>query len=121
MTFASEDVLSVLGFSKTYVMMVTNMRIYVTREPDEFDADFRCISGVTMIAQFEQKFYNKSFSPQDQGKGEQIDTLENRINFCFLLLIWGVQNLIIFLNMTTKTIDWIILFAVQRNFLRLEN
>ena len=35
----------------------------------------------TMIAQFKQHLYSKNFSPQDQGKEDQIDTLQNRIKF----------------------------------------
>ena len=34
-----------------------------------------------MIAQFKQDLYNKNFSLQDQGKGDQIDSLQNRIKF----------------------------------------
>ena len=34
-----------------------------------------------MIAQFEQGLYNKTFTLQDQGKNDPIDTLENRIKF----------------------------------------
>ena len=52
------------------------MKDYVTLEPDDDnDADFSCGYRVTMIAQFKQDLYNKNFSHQDQGKGDQIDTL----------------------------------------------
>ena len=34
-----------------------------------------------MKAQFEQDLYNKIFTLQDQGKEDEIDTLENRIKF----------------------------------------
>ena len=34
-----------------------------------------------MIAQFKHDLYNKSFTLQDQGKDDPIDTLENRIKF----------------------------------------
>ena len=39
--FGSEDVLPVNGFLKTYIVMVTIMKYYVTLEPDDYDADFR--------------------------------------------------------------------------------
>ena len=79
MIYGSEDVLPVYGFLKTYIMMVTNMKDYVTLDPIDFDADFRYDYRDTMIAQFEQDLYNKNFSLQ--GKGDQIDTLQNRIAF----------------------------------------
>jgi len=34
-----------------------------------------------MIIQFKQDLYNKNFNLQDQGKGDEIDTLQNRIRF----------------------------------------
>ena len=34
-----------------------------------------------MIAQFKQDLYNKNYALQDQGKDDEIDTLENRIKF----------------------------------------
>ena len=39
--FASEDVLPVSGFLKTYIMMVTNMDDYLTLDLDDDDAKFR--------------------------------------------------------------------------------
>ena len=39
MIFGSDDVSPVYGFSKTYIMMVSNMDDYFTLNPD--DADFR--------------------------------------------------------------------------------
>ena len=56
MIYGSEYVLPVYGFLKTYIMMVTNMKDYVT-------------------------LCQKNFSLQDQGKGDQIDTLQNGIEF----------------------------------------
>ena len=38
-------------------------------------------SGDDMIAQFIQDLYNESFTIQDQGKADEIDSLENRIKF----------------------------------------
>ena len=34
-----------------------------------------------MIARFKQDLYNKNFTLQDQGKDDEIDTLEKRIKF----------------------------------------
>ena len=79
--FGSVDVLPVYGFSKTYIMKVRNVKDYVTLDPDDDDADFRYKYRDTMIAQFKQEFYNKNFSLQDQGKDDQIDTLQNRNKF----------------------------------------
>ena len=61
-------------------MMVTNMKDHVTLDPgDDYDAEFRYGYRDTMIAQFEQDLYNKIFSLQDQGRVDQIDSLQNRI------------------------------------------
>ena len=74
------DVLPVYVFSKTNSMMVTNMKDYVTLDPDDDDdADFRYNDRDSMIAQFKQYLCNKNFGLHDQGKGDQIDTLQNRI------------------------------------------
>ena len=40
MIFGSEDVLPVYGLLKTYIVIVTNMKEYVTLDPDVYDADF---------------------------------------------------------------------------------
>ena len=79
--FGSEDVLPVYGYLKTYIMMITNMKDYVTLDPDDDDADFTYSCRDTMIAQFKQDLYNKLFSFQGQGKDDQNDTLHNRIRF----------------------------------------
>ena len=42
-----------------------------------------------MIAQFKEDLYNKNFSLEDQSKGDQIDTLQNRINFWLNVLDTG--------------------------------
>ena len=68
MIFGSVDVLPVYGFLKTYIMMITNMKGYVSIDPDDADADFRYDFRDIMIAQFKQDFYNKNFSLQDQDK-----------------------------------------------------
>ena len=62
MIFGSEDVLPVHGFLKTYFMMVTNMKDYVTLDPDDDDADFTYNYRDTMIAQFKQDLFNKNLS-----------------------------------------------------------
>ena len=54
MIFGSVDVLPVYGFLKTNIMMVTNMKDYVTLDPDDADADFRYDYRDIMIAQFKQ-------------------------------------------------------------------
>ena len=40
-----------------------------------------------MISQFKQGLYNKNFSLQDQGKGNQIDTLQKRTKFQLNVII----------------------------------
>ena len=42
-----------------------------------------------MIAQFKQDFYNKNFSLQDKGKGDKINTLQNRIKFWLNVIDMG--------------------------------
>ena len=122
MIFGSVDVSSVYGILKTSIIMVTNMKIYVTIDLDDNDADFRYGYRYTMIAQFKQDFFNKKFSLQDQGKGDQIEALQKRIKFWLNNIDErGVPYLIIFMIMIMTMMDWIILFAVQRYFLRLEN
>ena len=39
-----------------------------------------------MIAQYKQDLYNKYFTLQDQGKDDEIDTLENRIKFWIYII-----------------------------------
>ena len=75
------DVLPVYGFLKTLIMMVTNTKDYVTLDPDDDDFDFTYGYRDTMVAQFEQGFSNNNFSLQDQSKGDQIDTLQNKLKF----------------------------------------
>ena len=69
--------------------MVTSMEEYVTLDPDDDDVDFRYYYRDTMIAQLKQDLYNKSFSLQDQGKGDQIDTLQDRKKFWLKILDMG--------------------------------
>ena len=81
MMFVSEDVLPKYGFLKTYIMIVTTKKDYVTVDPDDDDAGFRYNCRVKIIAQFKQDFHNKRFSLQDQGKCDEIDTLQERTIF----------------------------------------
>ena len=90
MSFRSVDVLPVYDFLKTFIKMVKNKKDCVTLNPDdEDDADFRYNSRDTMIAQIKQNLYNKSFSLQDQSKGDQIETLQNRIKFWLNIIVMG--------------------------------
>ena len=52
-----------------------------------------CRSGDDMIAHNKQDLYNKFFSLQDQGKVDEIDTLENRIKL-WLSIISNAQGLV---------------------------
>ena len=54
MIYGSVDVLPVYGFLKTYVLLVTNMKDYVTIDLDDDDNDFRYGYRDTMIAHFKQ-------------------------------------------------------------------
>ena len=65
--------------------MYTNINNYVPvrlsfHDPDE-EEQWGCGYREDMIAQFEQDLYNENFSLQDQGKDNEIDTLDNRIKF----------------------------------------
>ena len=124
MIVGSEDVLHVYSFLKTYFMMVLNMRIledHVPLDLDDDDADLRYGYRHVIIAQFEQDLYNKIFSLQDQSKWDQIDTLQNGIKSLLNNIDdTGFQYLTNFKIMLIATKDWIILFAVQIYFLRLD-
>ena len=101
--------------------MFKNMNNYIKLDPDDDHADFRYNYRDIMIAQLKQDLCNRNFSLQNQGKGHQNDTLQNRIKFWPNFTDMGVQFLIIFLVMIITTKDWMILFAVQIYLLRLEN
>ena len=79
MIFGSEDDLPVHGFLKTYFLMVTDMKDYVTLDDKDYDADFSYNYRDNMIAQFKQDFNNETFSHQDQDKRD--DGLRKRIKF----------------------------------------
>ena len=42
-----------------------------------------------MIAKFKQDLYNENFSLQDQGKCDENDTLQERIEIWFHVIEWG--------------------------------
>ena len=86
MIFGSVYVLPMYGLLKTYIMMVTNSKDYVTLDPDDADADFRYGFRDPETAQLKQDLYNKNFTLQDHGKYDPIDTFENRINFWLRIL-----------------------------------
>ena len=86
MVFMSNDNdLAVFDFLKLYFRMCTNITDHVPirmwfDDPDE-EEQWGYGYKDDMIAQFEQNFYNKNYTLQDQGKHDPIDTLENRIKF----------------------------------------
>ena len=123
MTFGIEDVLPVYGFLKTYVMMVTNMKDYVTLDPDVDDTGFRYGYSDVMIAQFNNKIYITKITVfKVNVKVMKLILFRTQSNFgLILLMIREVQYLMIFINMIIMMKDWIILFAVQKFFSRLEN
>ena len=49
-------------------------------DPDE-EEQWGCGYRDDVIAQIKQPLFNKNFTPQDQGKDDPTDTLDNRINF----------------------------------------
>ena len=54
-------------------------------DPDESE-QWDCGYRDDMIAQFKQDLYNKSFTLQDRGKDDPIDTLENRIKIWLITI-----------------------------------
>ena len=85
MIFVTNECVEVYGFLKTYFRMCTNIKNYVPVRPWFDDPDeeehWECGYRDDMIAQYKQDFYNKNFTLQDQGKDDEIDTLETRIHF----------------------------------------
>ena len=65
--------------------MCTNIKNYVPVRPrfgdEKEDKQWGCGYRDDMIAQFKQDLYNKNFTLQNQGKDDEIVTLENRIKF----------------------------------------
>ena len=121
MIFGGVDVLPMYGFLKTYIMMVTNMKDYVTLNFDDTDADFRYGYRDTMIAQFKKDLYNKNFSLQDQDKRD--NSLQKRIRFWLNYVVVNegapVPDNVMIMNITMM--DWLISFGGQRTIPNLEN
>ena len=85
MIFLTNECVEMYDFLKTYFRMCTNIKNYVPvlpwfDYPDE-EEQWGCGCRDNLIAQFKQDLYSKSFTPQDQGKDDPIDTLDNRIKF----------------------------------------
>ena len=93
MIFVSEDVLPVYGVLKTYIMMITNMKEFLTLDDSDNDAEFSYNYRKTMIAQFEHEIYNENFSLQNQSKCGENDTLKKRIDFWLNVIdMWGFNT-----------------------------
>ena len=96
------------------------MKDYVTLDLDDDDADFRYGSRDTMIAQFKQDLYKKSFRHQDQSKRE--DGLQRRIKFWLnMLLVRQVQNQKMFAIMIIVMKEYNISFEGQSKIASLKN
>ena len=128
MIFVSSTECVVYDFLNTYFRTCTNISNHVPirlwfDDPDE-EEQWGCGYRDDMIAQFKQDSYNKNFTLQDQGKDDEIDTLENRIKVWIKILVMlEDQYPIIFMIMIITTKDWTKLFKVGsvENFLREEN
>ena len=85
MIFVTEYCIEMYVFLKTYFRMclITNNYVPVRLWLDDPDEEGQWGIGYRddMVAQFKQDFYNKIYTLQNQGKDDEIDTLENRINF----------------------------------------
>ena len=89
MMFVTDECVEVNDFLKTYFRMCTNINNHVPvrpwlDDPDE-EKQWGCGYRDDMIAQFKQDLYNKNFTPQDQGKDDEIDTLRIELNFGLIL------------------------------------
>ena len=85
MIFVTNECVEMYAFLKTYFRMCTNINNYVPirpwfDDPDEVE-QWGCGYRDDLIAQFDQDFYNKNFTLQDQAEDGEIDTLGNRIKF----------------------------------------
>ena len=85
MIIVTNECVEVSDFLKTYFRMYTNINNKVPvrpwfDDPDE-EEQWGCGYRDHMIAQFKRDLYNKNFILQDQGKDDEIDTLENRNKF----------------------------------------
>ena len=83
MFFATRDIKEVGEFWLTYFMMTTNMIEYFLEEKyDEATKVFRD----TMEGQFEHNLYSKFFSNQLESDEDGIDTLQQRIKWCMVVI-----------------------------------
>ena len=84
---SNDNDLALFDFLKLYFRMCTNITDYVPirywdyyndgNEEEQWGYGYRD----DMITQFKQDLYKKNFTLQDQGKDDEIATLENRIIF----------------------------------------
>ena len=85
MTYVTDECVEVYDFLKLYFRVCTNKNNQVPVRPwfDDLveEEQWGCGYRVDLVAQFEQNFLNKNFVPQDQGKDDPIDTLDNRTKF----------------------------------------
>ena len=85
MKFVTDEYVEVYDFSKLNFRLCTNINKNVPIRPFFDDPDeekhWGCGYRYDVIARFKQDLYNKNFTLQDQGKDDEIDTLENRIKF----------------------------------------
>ena len=78
--YNSVEVLALYDFLKLYFRMCSNIKKTMSLLDDEDEEEeWGYGYGDDMMAQFKQDFYNKTFTFQDQGKDDPINTLENRI------------------------------------------
>ena len=85
MIFTTAVCIEVYEFLKTYFRICTNINNYVPVRPwfddENGEEQWECGYRDDMIAQFKQDLFNKKFFVQDEGRSDQIDTLQNRIKF----------------------------------------
>ena len=85
MIFVTNECIEVYDFLKLFFRKCTNTNNYVPIRPwfDNPDEEEQVGFGFRddMIAQFKQNFYKKNFTLQDQGEDDEVDTLENRVEF----------------------------------------
>ena len=84
---SNDNDLALFEFLKLYFRMCTNITDHVPirfwdyyddgNEEEQWGYGYKD----DMIAQFKQDLYNKNFTLRDQGKDDEIDTLENTIKF----------------------------------------
>ena len=99
---------------------VAKMKNHITIDLDDNVADFRYNKRANMIAQFEQDFYNKSFSHHDHGKRD--DVHQKGISFGLnMLLVKEDQYLKMFMVMISAMMEKPNFFGEQSTILNLKN